>query len=370
MPTGDGLLARLRAVGTMPLEAFAGLCAAARTHGNGIVEITARGSIQVRGLKPSSARAFADAVGSLAIAAADGVPVVADPLAGLDPTEALDAGALAAELRAALASSALGAVLGPKVSIAIDGGGKLRLDAFHADVRLHAAPNPEGPRIFIALGGTAATAVPIGAVSSQHAIDAVLRLLAPIAALGVAARAEHVLREAGSQTFKAAISGLVSELPAPPARKPAEPIGIHPLRDGKVAFGIALPFGHADAEMLEDLADAASRAAVAPAIAAAAAPQLAGSVTRPLSGCTKGCAHRGAAALTIVGSEGRYALVLDGDARGAPCARVAAQVLPKNLGPLARTLVEARLPHERAADVLARLGSARIAAILADRAHD
>ncbi len=51
MATGDGLLARLTPSGsTIALDAFAGLCAAARTHGNGIIEITSRGSIQIRGL--------------------------------------------------------------------------------------------------------------------------------------------------------------------------------------------------------------------------------------------------------------------------------------------------------------------------------
>ena len=51
MATGDGLLARLTPSGaTIALSAFSGLCTAAARHGNGIVEITSRGSIQVRGL--------------------------------------------------------------------------------------------------------------------------------------------------------------------------------------------------------------------------------------------------------------------------------------------------------------------------------
>ena len=36
MPTGDGLLVRLLPIGTVPLAAFAELCAAARKHGNGV----------------------------------------------------------------------------------------------------------------------------------------------------------------------------------------------------------------------------------------------------------------------------------------------------------------------------------------------
>src|SRR5262249_54138474 len=99
MQTGDGLLARLRPDGTVTLDQMAGLCAAARRHGNGVIEITSRGSIQVRGLSETSAPDFAEAVARLGIAAHDGVPVIADPLAGLDPDELIDADALAAELR-------------------------------------------------------------------------------------------------------------------------------------------------------------------------------------------------------------------------------------------------------------------------------
>jgi hypothetical protein len=36
MPTGDGLLVRLLPGGTIALDAFRRLCAAAREHGNGV----------------------------------------------------------------------------------------------------------------------------------------------------------------------------------------------------------------------------------------------------------------------------------------------------------------------------------------------
>src|SRR5204862_81110 len=77
MATGDGLLARLTPAGsTIALDAFAGLCGAAQTHGNGIVEITSRGSIQVRGLSAASAPLFAAEVASLGIEAGDGSPLL------------------------------------------------------------------------------------------------------------------------------------------------------------------------------------------------------------------------------------------------------------------------------------------------------
>ena len=80
MQTGDGLLARLVPAGPIPLDAFIGLCEAARAHGNGIMEISARGSIQIRGLSSVSAPLFAEAVETLGIDLCESVPVLSDPL--------------------------------------------------------------------------------------------------------------------------------------------------------------------------------------------------------------------------------------------------------------------------------------------------
>ena len=111
METGDGLLARLPPV-RMPLAAFAGLCAAARAHGNGVVEVTARGSIQIRGLKPASVIPFADSVAALGIEVPDGPVVIANPLAGLDAAEAADLTGLVAELRRRIAAASFAAGAG------------------------------------------------------------------------------------------------------------------------------------------------------------------------------------------------------------------------------------------------------------------
>src|SRR5271169_3140932 len=138
MPTGDGLLVRLMPIGTISLAAFAQLCAAARSHGNGIIEITSRGSVQVRGLNDDSASRFAASIAALNIAADDGVPVLCNALAGIDAEEILDAAVLAADLRAALAQRSSAAELDAKVSIVVDGGGALGLAKIPADFRLTA----------------------------------------------------------------------------------------------------------------------------------------------------------------------------------------------------------------------------------------
>ena len=151
MQTGDGLLVRTRAGGPIPRAASRAL-RAARRHGNGTIEVTARGSLQVRGLTRPGA-AFCGrgrGAGDRALR----VPVIAEPLAG-DPAALVDAAALAAALRRAIAGAATS--LAPKVSVVVDGGGRLDLDAVAADIRLR-APRPAKGRFQVALGGDAATA--------------------------------------------------------------------------------------------------------------------------------------------------------------------------------------------------------------------
>ncbi|MFY9827321.1 MAG: precorrin-3B synthase [Rhodoplanes sp.] len=433
MATGDGLLARITPTGaTIPLDSMAALSAAARRHGNGIIEVTSRGSIQIRGLTAASAPAFAEAVTAIDLEMIDGVPVVVNPLAGLEAREAIDASALAAKLREAIRAAELNGRLAPKVSITVDGGGALHLDALAADVRLRAETEPNNPRIHLSLGGDAASAMHIGVVSPSNAVEAAVRLLAVIAARGPAARARSVVKAEGVDPFSAAVADLVTASPAAPARARSETISAHPLRDGRIALGIGLAFGHTGADTLERLIEAARRAqacgfrtapdrallvigvaperagalvgaaeelgfmtraedprrsitacpgapfcactetptrALAPSAAVAIASMLDGSVSVHLSGCVKGCAHPGAALLTIVGGTNGCGIIVDGTAQAQPLVTMPVEALMPALARLGRAVVAACQPNERSAATLSRLGAAQIASILAER-HD
>ncbi|MGV1013678.1 MAG: precorrin-3B synthase [Methyloceanibacter sp.] len=377
METGDGLLARIVPAGPMKLKALAGLCAAARTHGNGTMEISARGSLQVRGLAPAFAPLFADRVSALGIDINDGVPVIADPL-GDDPAALLDANALARELRRAIESAGL--PLAPKVSVIVDGGGRLHLDALSADIRVRAVTSADGPLLHIALAGDGATAAPLGAIAPDEACDAMLGLLAAIAAYGPEARAAHVLRSGGIAAFQDAIQTRIALEPSPPPRLPAEPVGAHCLKDDLYALGVGLAFGHAQAHTLSALtetarahgalwarpaldrtlllwpfkrtkvktirdeagrlgfavepSDSRRRIVACPgapacasgliesrAIAAALAQDLplhGDRVVLHVSGCAKGCAYPASAPLTVVGTARGCGIVRDGTACATP----------------------------------------------------
>src|SRR4051794_22804436 len=103
MQTDDGLLVRLNPVasGFSP-NTLIGLCKAAQQYGNGIVEVTARGNLQIRGLTAQSAAGLSRDVDTLGIAVRTGVPVETGPLAGLDPHEIADPTPLAERIRAGI----------------------------------------------------------------------------------------------------------------------------------------------------------------------------------------------------------------------------------------------------------------------------
>jgi precorrin-3B synthase len=345
---------------------------------------------------------------------------LSDPLAGLDPQETVDAGAIAADLRRAIAAAPFAADIGPKVSLAIDGGGVLHLDAVAADVRMRA--QAKSACLHVAFGGDAETATPIGVVPAEHAVEAAMRMLRVIAAAGPAARARDIVATNGAAAFCRLITDILVGLPPPPRRPAADPLGTHALRDGRLAIGLGLAFGHAHATALEELtraaaelgatglrtapgrallalgvtADRAGRladitrrlgfivraddprrqvvaCAGAPICAAgeistrSLAPSLANAaIAAPdalmvhLSGCAKGCACPRSTPLTVVGIEGRCGVVVNGSARDEPLAILMPDALPSAVSRCADGVRRLRVGDESATEVLSRLDRAQI----------
>ena len=398
MQTGDGLLVRLIVHEPIDIEKLCTLCSAAEEHGNGIIEITQRGSLQIRGLREASASSFARVIASLDIGAGESPPLVTSPLLGLDPDEPFDSTALASSLRTTLQQERENLEsLGPKVSVLIDGGGQLHLDAVSADIRLVATSKP----LFqLSLAGNARSATHLGYVPTERATAAVGELLRRIASQGPTARAKDLTLGQQIDDLRRSFSDSLIDGPAPGRsdfadrapffqqppnpRPPAETVGVYRLANGTVARGFALPFGHTTAGALrrftraaadngassirpapgrsllaiglsQTAADTLCRAAVeedfvvdaqdlrrhvvacagAPACASAELPtrQLAPEVARVirswagtsnivhLSGCSKGCAHPGPAALTLTGPD---RLILNGRASDTPQATISA----------------------------------------------
>lgn len=422
MQTGDGLLVRLNPVaGGVSPKALIGLCEAARRHGNGIIEVTARGSLQIRGLTAESATLMAAEVDSLGIAVRTGVPVETGPLAGLDPDEIADPTPLAAGIRAAIDAAGLGGRLGPKVSVVIDGGGQLAMDTVQADVRLTAL----APDLWLlAAAGDARTATLIGTVTEAEAGSATPAILHAIAERGREARA----RDLKGQEIRELVSAFLNPDESKPelhTLNPPSPIGILPLANGASVLGLGLPFGHTQATrmialcreaealgareirfalqrailvlglsqsgcdalqgtakslgFITDALDPRRMIAACPGAPACASGRIASrdiaeeiardsgaaldaSVTLHISGCAKGCAHPAAATLTLVGDEKGAGLVVDGTAKGLPAAYTPGYELARGFGRIAVLLDKERRAGESAAQCIERLGESRLAA--------
>ncbi|ESZ20410.1 precorrin-3B synthase [Mesorhizobium sp. L48C026A00] len=476
MQTGDGLLVRLNPVaGGLSPKCLIGLGESALRHGNGIMEMTARGSLQIRGLTSASARLLAMEVDALGIAVRTGVPVETGPLAGLDPQEIADPRPLAERIRAAIAEAGPAHRLGPKVSVIVDGGGQLAMDVMTADVRLAAVRTNAGIRWQVSVAGDGQNAKPLATVGDDAARDIAIAMLRMVAEKGREAHARDLTARQltslaswhsfappsvlpdisptrgeiapwsplppiatgakGEPAAKLPISpqvgemtsggkegrtegGTVERLPVP-ARFP---IGIFDLTDG-IALGIGLPFGSMPAQKLIgltqhaltlgaaeirlaprrallfiglsptachalqqaaatlgfviDAADPRTKIAACPGAPACASGRIAtrdiaetiaaenrdlldASVTLHISGCAKGCAHPGRAALTLVGGENGAGLVVDGTAKALPAGYRPGYDAARGVGRIAAAIREERFRGETTAACLTRLGAAGV----------
>ena len=210
MATGDGLLVRVKPPAARLSSAAArALADAVARFGNGVVELTRRGNLQVRGLSAHGVAGFAAAMVAAELADPDPAIerrriVIPPPLAGDDPAVAPDALALAAAVERLVPHG-----LPPKFCIAIDGGGVL---------------------------------------AGAPAADMVVRrdgLSSPAETLDLVRRR---LTDAIGQ-----VRGAVQ-----PAQAPGTAIGFHPYAGGSHgAFGLGLPFGQTDPAGLRRLADLA-----------------------------------------------------------------------------------------------------------------
>lgn len=394
MQTGDGWLVRLHPPrGVLSPAQLAFIGALATRHGNGQIEISGRGNLQLRGVRetahPALVAELLDA-GLVDEATGDGPHrlVLASPLAGREASELLNAAALTAAVERE--GRRVGG-LPAKFSIVVDGGGTLALDGFPADLRLRAIA--AGAVAFGLPGG-----LWFGPVVPTSAPAAAAMLLAGFAAEERVRRREvRRMRELEDKALNAlaAVCGL-APMPSPTARPSPAPVGVAAERDNSFAVLAGLPFGRSDAAGLARLAGLAERFAVedirlspwrglgfcglsrmgagelaaalakeglvlsprdprlpvsacagAPAcdravaatlsdaatLSEALAPMLADGLTLHVSGCAKSCARQGAADLTLLAGETGYAVILAGGTRDRPFAQLTLPELVRRLEP-------------------------------------
>jgi precorrin-3B synthase len=268
METGDGLLVRLRLtggiLGTRNAHAIA---ACAIRHGNGLIDLSSRANLQLRGV---TAQTLQDLISELAdldlldpSADAEAVRnVIASPLAGLDPSAVLDVRPTVHALEAALASNSILHRLPGKFGFLIEDGGYLTLSQVYADIRFEAIATPDGPHFIVKLGGAPDSSM--GECEPHDVPDYAARIVKAFLALrGGAPDAPRRMRDlvdrAGLASIANAAGLQIGHLPSRPSRdfEIVRVVGHHQL--GEMHYvGVALPFGRLSGDALTHLASSAS----------------------------------------------------------------------------------------------------------------
>lgn len=182
MATGDGYLLRVHhPIGGLSAAAARVLADTARRLGNGELELTLRGNLQLRGVAAADLDAARAALAPTGLVDAQAERearrnVLAAPAPDLDPA-AVDVLPLARAVTAAILDEPALQDLPAKVRVVVDGGGRASLRGVPADLRLDPVRASAGTRFRLAAGGTAAAATPLGEVSTERAPAAVVRTL-------------------------------------------------------------------------------------------------------------------------------------------------------------------------------------------------
>ena len=381
MESGDGFLVNVKPpLGRIDADDARVLAAAAKAHGNGIIEITNRANLQFRGLTPESAARFAEVVQDMGHCAAHSVEarrnIIVSPLGAADPTAAFDSHEIARALETRIAAESGLGELPAKFGFLVDGGGALSLAGVTADVECRAA----GEMMVIGLpeSAVAVPCPPSGAAAHMCRLAFAFLELSRTQA-SPPRRMRALVRLVGADAVFAA-AGLKADIAmSPPDVERRAPIGRIALGD-RYAFALGLPFGQLQSGRLtqiagiaEEFGDGLLRFAPWRAVIVAGIPSErlagfeakafeAGALTDPadprtrisacagrlcqsahadartdaerlakilktevsalhVSGCAKGCAHPAPAEITLVGRNGGYDLIRDGGAGDRPLVR-------------------------------------------------
>lgn len=424
MLTGDGFLSRIAFEADISPEDMTALCDLAERHGNGLIDITARGSLQFRGLTPESARALEKDVMALGLPLRQGLAVETSPLSGRDATEIAEGRAVADDIRNGAADFALHEKLAAKLSVVIDGGGCFSMAGLLADIRLKALVLDGQTFWQLLVGGPESRALNAGLVEPQLAAGVVLSLLHYLACKGPLARG----RDLDLHMIRAVCGHRLTNWPMvrESAQTPSSPLGLIAVGNDLFAAGVVPAFGQigscdlsqicksADASGIKALRpsfdhsllffgsrsacrglldtaagigfittpdDARSSIAVCPGEPACAsaffptreladfaaqecAAVLDGSFTLHISGCGKGCAHPAPSLLALSGNADGLAFSISGRAGDPPDGILPFAQQKTALSRLARLYEKEHKPGENAASLFARLGKGKIGAAL------
>ncbi|SEM91303.1 precorrin-3B synthase [Loktanella fryxellensis] len=356
MASGDGLVVRVRPpLNTLTPAQALGLADLAAQHGNGLIDLTARSNLQLRGVTEASHAPLLAGLSALGLLDHDAdregrQNIVIDPFRVPDDgqdriAQGLSTGLTATDLRP----------LPSKFGFAVDAGPLRRLDGISGDIRVEAS----GETLLVRADGHATGRRVADAAQAVDLALALARWFIASGGVGADGRGRMARHLAAGAVLPAAFAGdaLPNAAAAPPPPGACDmglivapafgqltPAALRSLAaTGATALHITpwrmvLLTGVTHLPSLPDLitapgdpllsvvactgAPGCPQASVETrALARRLAPHLAPGARLHVSGCAKGCALPRAATLTLIGRAGRFDLVRNGTAWDDPVQR-------------------------------------------------
>ncbi|MCA6121446.1 precorrin-3B synthase [Bradyrhizobium sp. WSM 1704] len=351
MRSGDGLVVRIRPRGgRLDASQAAGVAELSESYGSGLIDLTSRANLQIRGVSEQGYPSLIDGLARLDLLDPDSDSearrnVLVTPFWSTGD----ESPSLAAELEKALSGAAF--ELPTKFGFAVDDGDQRVLAGASADVRIER--DGGGGLLVRADGATHGRAV-----TRSEAVPIALALSEWFVASGGVERRRMKTHLAAGACLPEALRGR-----AEPARRSADPApGLR--REGAM---VAVAFGQVQHRTLGELAVRAEALRLTPwrmllaegmrempdgvglimraddpalrviacsgaprcseahadtrALAAALAPHVPSDARLHVSGCAKGCAHSASADITLVATRDGFDLVRHGSTRDAPVMR-------------------------------------------------
>jgi precorrin-3B synthase len=355
MKSGDGLVVRVRPPLSRLTPAQArGLADLAAHHGNGLIDLTNRANLQLRGVTASGHEALCDGLAVLGLLDADPEVerrrnIVLNPLRPSAPGDREEEAAAA--LAEGLAAAGDLAALPAKFGFVVDAGPARRLAGTSGDIRIEAA----GEALIVRADGAATGRAAAGPSEAAALALALARWFLAAGGVGPDGRGRMARLMGAGVALPATLAGDLAPNPALPPPAPGlaaqgalvapvfgqlDVAGLHRLADCGAGVlritpwrmillpGLASLRAFEGAEglilmpgdpLLRVVACTGSpgcpQASVETrALARSLAPILPQGVGLHVAGCAKGCARPGPSDLTLVGQAGRFDLVR----RGAP----------------------------------------------------
>ncbi len=261
----DGGICRIKLPGgVLSAEQAEAVALAAQRHAGGVIEVTNRANLQIRGVRGDSAplieALLGAGLGPRDTGADDVRNLMLSPAAGIDCQQLLDVRPLAAMILASLEHEPRYHQLSAKFAIQLDGGEALAMLEHHHDVWLSPVQLDGTPWMAFGLAGCPGLDAPEGAVPLEQAHALVLAVLDSF--LRQATDLQHRLRDLfqgnaaqARRDFVNSLGLAVRGLTWHRAAAPQSPVGVHPQpQPGRCQVAALAPLGRLTPAQLQGAA--------------------------------------------------------------------------------------------------------------------